>query len=112
MTRVDRGTVFCQALKVTEYVSIANCHEHTAGALPRDAKHGLEYSDPPGPPTRTPCARVSLPKESARNTKWTISGHHVLEDAATHRHETLSLDLSVQTLAGLHGQHHEDVFLC
>ena len=35
-----------------------------------------------------------------------IGGRHVLEEVATCRHETLSLDVTVRTLAGLGGQHH------
>ena len=46
------------------------------------------------------------------NTRWMIGGHHVLEEVARHRNETLGFGLSVQTLASLHGQHHADVFIC
>ena len=35
----------------------------------------------------------------------------ILECATTFHHDTLSLDVSVRTLVGLHGQHHADVFL-
>ena len=40
-----------------------------------------------------------------------IGGHRVLEYATTYRHDMLSLDVSVRTLAGLNGEHFEAVFL-
>ena len=38
--------------------------------------------------------------------------HTPLEEVASCHRETLDFVLSVQTLAGLHGQHNADLFLC
>ena len=49
---------------------------------------------------------------TASNTRLTEGGHHVLEEEAFHRHETLSFVLSVRTLVGLQGQQNAHAPLC
>ena len=68
-------------------------HEHTAGEDPHHVS-----SEAVGRP-------ISC------DTRWIIVGHHVLEYATTYHHVTLSMNVSVRRLVGLHGQHHADVFL-
>ena len=45
------------------------------------------------------------------NTRLMVGGHHVFEEVASRRPETLSFVLIVRALAGLHGQHNAPVFL-
>ena len=64
-------------------------------------------------PPKLPVDPLNVGRPASRlscNTRWNMGGHHVLEHATSYRHETLSLDVSVRTLAGLHGQHNEAVF--
>ena len=96
----SRGTLFDQPLRLESdgmeepmipgCVSIANCHEHTAGEVP----FLLELS-------KGMLGVGRIAGNLFSNTRWMTGGHHLLERVASLRREMLGSDLSVQALAGL-----------
>ena len=79
-------------------------------------EHGTTSQAPEGTKTRGGQTMHCAPCKSQRKSqkrlepKW-LGGHHVLEEVASCRHDTLDFVLSVRTLEALHRQHNTLVFL-